>query len=218
MIITIVNCAPPAAGPLVAENIAVLRARRGRRMLLLDATRGQACERWGAERARSRLQPAVAALTVPGSGLSGDLERLLPHYDDIVIDTDADDGPECRSALIAAHVALVPLAPEHADAGAGHALIARLNGARMFNPGLRLLFDAVGGERDPAPDELGAVRAYAAHVMSAGVAATIVHLPALLWGAGMPGGCASDIDSSTGAAEMAALHEQALIAGAGNTF
>jgi chromosome partitioning protein len=209
MIVTIVNCAPPAAGPLVAENIAVLRARHGRSMLL-DATRRQACERWGADRARSRLQPAVAARTVRGSSFSGDLERLLPHYDDIVIDTDADDGIECRSALIAAHVALVPLAPEHADVDAGYALIARLNGARMFNPGLRVLFVAVGGERDPVPREMYAVRAFAARVMSASVAATIVHLPALLWGAGMPGSCASDIDSSTGAAEMAALH--------GNTF
>jgi chromosome partitioning protein len=218
MIVTIVNCAPPAAGPLVAENIAVLRARRGRKVLLLDATRRQACERWGAERARARLQPPVDARAAHGSGFAGDLERVLPHYDDVVIDTDADDGLACRSALIAAHVALVPLAPRHADAGAGCAPIARLNSARMFNPGLRVLFVAVGDERDPAERDLGAVRACAAQVMSAGVAAAILHLPALLWGADDPGRCAGDIGGSAGAAEMAALLEQALIAGASEIF
>jgi chromosome partitioning protein len=214
MIVTIVNCAPPAAGPLVAENIAVLRARRSRKVLLLDATRRQACARWGAERARARLHPPVAARAAHGSGFGGALERVLPHYDDIVIDTDADDGVACRSALIAAHVALVPLAPEHAGGGP----VARLNGARMFNPGLRVLFVAVGGERDPAEHDLRAVRACAAQVTSAGVAATIVHLPALLWGANEPGRCAGDIGSSAGAAEMAALHEQALMAGASEIF
>jgi chromosome partitioning protein len=214
MIVTIVNCVPPAAGPLVAENIAVLHARRGRKVLLLDATRRQACERWGTERVRARLHPPVAARAVRGSGFPGDLERFLARYDDIVIDTDADDGLACRCALIAAQVALVPLAPEHA----GYAPVARLNSARMFNPGLRVLFVAVGGERDPAQQDLCAVRTCAAQVMSAGVAADILHLPALLWGANKPGRCASDIDSSTGAAEMAALHEQALIAGACSIF
>jgi chromosome partitioning protein len=214
MIVTIVNCAPPAAGPLVAENIAVLSARRGRKVLLLDATRRQACGRWGAERARARLHPPVAARAAHGSGFAGDLERVLPHYDDIVIDTDADDGLACRSALIAAHVALVPLAPEHA----GSAPIARLNGARMFNPGLHVLFVAVGGELDPAEHDLRAVRACAAQVMSAGVVAAVVHLPALLWGAIGPGRCAGDINGSAGATGMAALLEQALAAGASEIF
>lgn len=218
MIVTIVNWAPPAAGPLVAENIAVLSARRGRRVLLLDATRRQACARWGAERARSRLHPPVAARAARASRFTADLERCLRHYDDIVIDTDADDGVACRCALIAAHVALVPLAPEHAGDDAACGPIARLNRARMFNPGLRVLFVAVGGERDPAERDLCAVRACAAQVMAAGVAGTILHLPALLWGANAPGRCAGDIDSSTGAAEMAALHEQALFAGASEIF
>ena len=108
----------------------------------------------------------------------------------------------------------MPLAPVHAGRGP----VARLNGARMFNPGLRVLFVAVGGERDPAEHDLRAVRACAAQVISAGVAATIVHLPALLWGANDPGRCAGDVNSSTGAAEMAALLEQALVAGASEIF
>ena len=41
---------------------------------------------------------------------------------------------------------------------------------------------------------------------------------ALLWGANDPGRCAGDVNSSTGAAEMAALLEQALVAGASEIF
>jgi chromosome partitioning protein len=152
VIVTIVHAAPPAAGAYLAGNLAQLRARHGRKVLLL-ATR-----------------------TVRGGSLSEQLERMLARHDDVVIDTDGDD-PACRGALIAAQVALVPLAPELADVDARYGLIARLNHARMFNPGLRVLFVTAGGARDPAPPALCAMRAYAAQVMSAGVADTVLHLP-----------------------------------------
>ena len=208
MIVTIVHTALPAVGAQLAENLALLRGRRGRRkVLLLDASPERLCERWGLDRARSHLRPSVASRTVSGSDLPGELERQLARFDDIVIDT-AGGGPECRCALIAARVALVPLAAEHADIDARYDLIAQLNGARMFNPGLRVLFVTAGGENDPAPQASAAMRAYAAQVMSAGVAGTILHLPALQWGADIPGRCVCDIDSSTGAAEMTALYEE----------
>nr|WP_052171146.1 ParA family protein [Massilia sp. JS1662] len=167
MIVTIVHAAVPApAGAQLASQLARLRAGHGRDVVLLDADRTR------------------------GGSLSEELERLLARHDDVVIDA-GGDGPACRSALIAAQVALVPLAPEQADVDARYGLIARLNHARMFNPGLRVLFVAIGGAHDPAPAALCAMRAYAAQVMSAGVADTVLHLP--------------DYRS---AAEMAALYEE----------
>jgi chromosome partitioning protein len=205
MITTIVHAALPAVGAVLAENLARQAGLHGRHAVLLDASAQRLCERWSIDRVRSRVRPTVATRTVPGGGLSAELERLLPHFDDVVIDTE-DCSASCRSALIAAQVALVPLTCEHADIDARYPLIARLNSARMFNPGLRVLFVPVGGERDPAPQALAAIRAYAGQVMSAGVARTVAHLPALRWGGDVPGHCASDIENSTGAAEMAALY------------
>jgi chromosome partitioning protein len=124
----------------------------------------------------------------------------------VVIDTDGGNGHECRAALIMAQIAVVPLAPEQAGVCIRCDLTARLNDARMFNPGLRVLFVTAGSEHDPAPSELCAVRSHAAQVRVRGMASTILHLPALLRGAVRPGLCASDIESSTGAAEMAALY------------
>ncbi len=208
MIVTIATHAPTDAAGLVAENLALLRARSGRKVLLLDATSRQSCRQWATERERLRLGPRLTARTVRGFGLSDELEQLYPHFGDVVIDTDGGSGHECRAALIMAQIAVVPLAPDQADVGNRYDLIARLNSARMFNPRLRVLFVTAGSECDPAPRELRAMRAYAAQVMAGGVAGTILHLPALLWGASRPGRCASDIESSTGAAEMAALYEE----------
>jgi chromosome partitioning protein len=207
MIVTIVHAALPAAGAQLAANLALLRGRGGRQVLLLDASPERMCARWSLDRARSRLRPTVTTVAVSGGGFADALERLAARHDDVVICTDGADSPECRRALIAARVALVPLAPEHVDA-AGRDLAARLGNARMFNPGLRLLFVTAGGERDPAPAARAALRAFADRVPAAGIAATTVHLPALQWGADVPGRCASDIDGSAGAAEMAALYEE----------
>lgn len=207
MIVTIATCAPQDAAGLVAENLALLRARR-RKVLLLDATSRQTCRQWASERERLQLGPSLTARAVRGCALSEELERLYPVFGDVVIDTDGGNGHECRAALIMAQVAVVPLAPDQADVDRRYGLIARLNNARMFNPGLRVLFVTAGSEHDPAPGELRAMRSYAAQVMAGGLASTILHLPALLWGANRPGLCASDIESSAGAAEMAALYEE----------
>lgn len=206
MIVTIADCAPPDGRALVAENLALQRARAGHKVLLLDTGSAQDCQQWGIERACARLRPMVTVRNLRGLGCSAELERLRADVDDVVILTDGCGGPECRWALIAAQVALVPLAPDHADIDTHYECIARLNSARMFNPGLRVLFVAMAGERTPTPPELAAVRAHAAQVLAAGVAETVVHLPALAWGTDMPGRCACDIESSTGAAEMATLY------------
>lgn len=208
MIVTIVDCAGSGAGALTAENLAWLAAREGRKVLLLDASTGQDCDRWGSERVLARLRPALTVRPLRGLGCSAELERLRGGFDDIVILVDGCGGQECRWALIAAQVAVVPLAPADADIDTRYDCISRLNSARMFHPGLRVLFVTMAGEPDPTPAQQRAVRAYVAEVMAAGLAATMLHLPALSWRADAPGRCACDVPGSTGAAEMAGLYRE----------
>lgn len=204
MIVTVVNCAPPGLGSVVAETLALLRSRAGCKVLLLDAGSGQDCEQWHAARVRARLGPAPAVRTLRGFGCAAQLERLQAGFRDIVIATDGCGGHDCRWALIAAQVAVVPLGSDHGDIDTRCECIARLNSARMFNPGLRVLFVTMTAEHAPARSAMYAVRTYAAQVMSAGLASTVLHLPALAWGA--DGRCACDTESSTDAAEMVALY------------
>lgn len=96
----------------------------------------------------------------------------------VLVDTEGRDSAESRAALVAARLAVVPLKPEQADLSTRYQLIARLNAARMFNPGLRVLFVLVGGAGEPTDAERAAVRAYVAQVMSATLASTVIHGPA----------------------------------------
>jgi chromosome partitioning protein len=69
---------------------------------------------------------------------------------------------------------VVPVTPGQVDLDSQYQLIARLNAARMFNPGLRVLFVLVGVDGAPSDEERAAVRAFAARVMSATLASTII--------------------------------------------
>lgn len=103
MIVTIADCATPGSGVLVAENLALLRAR-ARRKLLLDASTGQNCDRWCIERLHARLRSMLTVRPLRGLGCSSELERLRAGFDDMVILIEGFGSNECRWALIAAQV------------------------------------------------------------------------------------------------------------------
>lgn len=188
MIVVIAGERADPLNALLGENLAILRRREGCSVLLVDAAREQACRAWAAARSAARLHPRPALLALDGAGFGQRLERVLGSYDDVLIDAGDCASQACRAALVAFQVALVPIAARDADPARHYGLIARLNAARMFNPGLRVLFVAA----DAGAEDLRAVRAYAAEVMAGHVAATVLDRAALAAGAAEPGRCACD--------------------------
>lgn len=204
MIIAIANQDGAARGAPLANNLGLLRARSGRRVLLIDADRKQPLRAWSGARRAADRPPTVLARA--GTGLQSELETLLPHYNDIVIDTEPRDTLDERAALIAARLVIVPVRTNQVDLARQYQLIARLNSARMFNPGLHVLFVVVSGQAEPSDDELAAIRAYVSRVMSAKLAGTVVHERAASLSA--PGRCLCDGDTGDAreALEMRALY------------
>jgi chromosome partitioning protein len=152
-------------GRAIAESLALLRARSGRKVLVIDAEPPHQ----SAAPDRSR----VRRCSITGRSLSAELEHLIPRYQDIVIDTDRRDTAG-RAALIAARLAIVPIQPGQADLDCHYPLIARLNAARMFNPGLRVMFVVAAGPVEPSSVDMARIRAYVAQVMAATLCATII--------------------------------------------
>jgi chromosome partitioning protein len=174
VIVAIASPGGAAGQAIVANNLALLRARAGRRVLLLDTGPRAASCAWCSEMAAAGVKPRVAARAISGRALLDELELLRTRYNDIVIDTEGRDTADSRAALIAARLAVVPVTPGQVDLGSQYQLIARLNSARMFNPGLRVLFVLVGVDGAPSDEERAAVRAFAARVMSATLASAII--------------------------------------------
>lgn len=203
--IAVILGAGGALGSLLAENLAVLRRRAGRRVLLVDAAPAQDCRAWARARAAAHLRPLPDVLALRGMGFGERLQRALGRHHDVLVGAGSCDEAECRAALAAAQLAIVPIAAGDADPARHYRLIARLNAARMSNPGLRVLFAAVSEDGTLAPGGLARVRAYAREVMGGRVAQAVLPAAALGAGGGAAGGCACDGGAPAAGAALAVL-------------
>jgi len=213
MIVAIAGQGGAAASTVVAQNLALLRARAGRRVLLLDSDPQQPAAQWARQRYDSGLKPNILAETIPGGHLGVRLEALQRRCHDIVIHTQGSDTPASRAALIAARTVVVPVTAGQVDLDSQYQLVARLNSARMFNPALRVLFVIMGGCADPSGAEMAAVRNFVAHVMSASLAGTVIHTRASAGVDCVDGLCACEAPErdARAVAEMKGLYREVFV-------
>lgn len=207
MIIAIVNQHSNPDRTVIARNLAVLRARSGRRVCLMstDAARSQD---WGAERGAAAVRPWIDTRHVGSRAVKTRLAALRPLFNDILVDAGARDTEECRCVLASARLVVVPVRGSEIDLDCQYRLLGRLNAARVFNPGMRVLFVAVSGAAGPGADERAAVLAHVARVQDASLSNVVLHQPtAHDYG---PGRCVCDAETCDpeAAGEMHALYDE----------
>ena len=207
MIIAIVNQHSSLERTVVARNLAVLRAQSGRRVCLMT-TAGNGNSDWSEERSQAGVQPWIETHQVGSRAVRTRLAALRPLFDDILIDAGTRDTDGCRCVLAESRLVVVPVRGGALELDLQYRLLARLNGARTFNPAMRVLFVAVSGAAGPGVSERAAVLAHVARVNDATLAETVLHAPAARdYG---PGRCVSDATTCDpdAAAELRALYDE----------
>lgn len=148
----------------LAANLAVLAARSGKDVLLVDGDSQETTMTWAAARGE---QPTVSTdrvttVALVGKGVRDELRRLRPKYDAIVVDAGARDTTTQRSALTIADAVLLPFAPRGPDLWTIDAAIEMVNEIRSVNEGLRAM--ALVNRADPGGnDNAEAEAAFAGH-------------------------------------------------------
>ncbi|HZX27205.1 MAG TPA: hypothetical protein VFF16_09060 [Telluria sp.] len=158
MITTFLQAGAGNLASMLAANLAVLRARSGKRVQVLDTRDGHPAAAWSTRRAMARLWPRVAVQAGQEGGLARMVEMLGARGGDMLIDAGRRD---MTSSLIMAQTAVV-LA--ELDDNLGAAAPALIEQARLFNPGLRVL--VLGVARAPCADD-ASVRGLAALIRAA---------------------------------------------------
>jgi len=207
MIIAIVNQHSSPERTVVARNLAVLRARSGRRVCLMT-TAGNGDSDWSGDRNQAGVQPWIETHQVGSRAVKTRLAALRPLFDDILIDAGTRDTDGCRCVLAESRLVVVPVRSGALELDLQYRLLARLHGARTFNPAMRVLFVAVSGAAGPGVSERAAVLAHVAQVDDATLAETVLHAPAAFdYG---PGRCVSDAATCDpdAAAELRALYDE----------
>lgn len=207
MIIAIVNQHHNADRCVIARNLAVLRARSGRKVCLLAAGSAHGTGNWCIERSTMGILPSIASRSPGKHGEK--IEWLRRQFNDIIVDAGDRNSDDCHGVLIAAKLVLVPVRGAEIDLARQYALIERIKAARMFNHGLRALFVAVTGPAGLQAEERAAIHAHVARLDQAVLANTVLCDPATLeYG---PGRCVCDAETCDpdAAQQMHDLYDEA---------
>lgn len=148
----------------LTSNLAVLAAREGKDVLLVDGDSQETTMTWAAARGdRENVSTdRVTTVALVGKGVREELRRLKPKYEIIIIDAGARDTTTQRSALTIADVVLLPFAPRGPDLWTIDAAVELISEIRAVNESLRAL--ALINRADPiGSDNAEAEAAFAEH-------------------------------------------------------
>jgi chromosome partitioning protein len=147
----------------LAANLAVLAARAGKDVLLIDADPQETTATWAAARSEQAGELApVTTVTIVGKQIRDELKRLAGKYEAIVVDAGARDTTTQRAALSVAGTVLLPFPPRGPDLWTLDAVAQTVSDVRTINEGLRAL--AFVNRADPVGnDNVEAEMAFAEH-------------------------------------------------------
>lgn len=160
---------------IVAQDLSVLRTGLGKKLVLVDCDPDRASFLWTRRRQAGHVRPKIHTSPIVGQTLQPELDRVRWQFSDIIIDTEARDCPSSRTAMIAAHCAVVCVRLSSMTAIEQEKLVQRVASARTFNPRLRVI---IAAHHDVAGDpqlEAAAVREFTSKAPLAGSKLVVIH-------------------------------------------
>ena len=140
----------------IATNLAIMRAALGRDVLLIDADDQESASDFTVLRnERDTVEAKYTIIKLTGVAVRTETQRLMPKYDDVVIDAGGRDTASQRAALTVADVLLVPFVPRSYDIWTLEKVTTLVREIRPINPSLRAYTflnraDASGPDNDDA--------------------------------------------------------------------
>lgn len=121
----------------LATNIAVILAKQGRDVLLLDCDPQASSLTWAAVRAKAGINSSITCLSAAGESVNKEVDRLVSKFDDVIIDTAGHDSEELRSAMLTADVLVTPVEVSKFDTDTLSEVCRIIRTSRIYNPTLK---------------------------------------------------------------------------------
>ncbi|MBI1380961.1 MAG: AAA family ATPase [Planctomycetaceae bacterium] len=137
MIIGLLNQKGGVGKTTLAVHMADALARRGCKVLLIDADPQGSALDWAAARTGEPLFPVAG---MPKPLIHKEVPGLVKDYDHIVIDGPPRVYDVARSAIMASDVVIVPVQPSPYDVWAAKEVVELLHEARVYKPDLKSAF------------------------------------------------------------------------------
>ncbi|HGN0870423.1 plasmid segregation oscillating ATPase ParF [Providencia alcalifaciens] len=137
MILTIANTKGGVGKSTLAVNIAIARARQGKKVWLVDGDKQGSSQTAILVRSEDGIEPGIACSHYPeGPVLRSQVQLQKDNYDDVIIECGGRDSTAMRAALTITDILIVPSAPGSFEAWAMDANVALIREARSIRDNL----------------------------------------------------------------------------------
>lgn len=121
----------------VATNLAALRSRDGRDVLLVDTDKQGSASDWAAVREETDGVSRISCVQVFGKQVTSQVQDLDERYDDLIVDAGGRDSVELRSAMVVTDRFYVPLQASQFDIWTIERMEELVEKAQAINPSLQ---------------------------------------------------------------------------------
>lgn len=203
MIVALLNQKGGVGKTTLALHLAGEWARQGARVTLVDADPQGSALDWSQQRAAEGLPRLFGVIGLARDTLHHEAPELARDADHVIIDGPPRVASLLRSALFACDLALIPVQPSPFDGWASAEMLALIDQARIFKPGIaaRFVMNRCAARTIIARDTANGFEDHEPAVLTAKVGQRIVFADAA-----RSGRLAGEIDSvSLAAREITAL-------------
>ncbi len=121
----------------IASNLAVIRAKQKRKVLLVDADEQRSISDWAEHRESLGIETSWTTVQLSGPAVRLQILKMSPDYDDVIVDTGGRDTTSQRSALTISHIFLAPFQPRSLDVWTVGKVTSLISEIKAVNPTLK---------------------------------------------------------------------------------